>query len=287
MILDEMDMDDSRYSSYSVLISVYNKERPEYLRAALKSIMKQSLPADEVVLVCDGPLGSALEAVIDEFRNIVTLLRLPENAGLGKALAEGMKLCRNEWIARMDSDDIAAAERCRLQMEFLRKHPEVDILSGVAAEFQGDCLTEEDAAARTVSYKTLPLEHKELAVYLKDRNPINHPCVMLRKSKALAAGGYQPCCLFEDYDLWIRMYQNGCIFANLPSVLLYMRVNEMHSRRGGIYYARSIVKFRTKMLKNGLLTPSRYLYTTAARVAVSLMPDGMRRRIYDIKLREH
>lgn len=282
-----MKMKMNKESRYSVLMSVYGRERPEYLRAALKSIMGQTLAADEIVLVCDGPLGAELEGVIAEFKEQLQLLRLSENAGLGSALAQGLKLCRNEWVARMDSDDIAAAGRCGLQMAFLQNHSEVDVLSGTVAEFQGDALTEEDAIKQTTSYKTLPQTHEELSVYLKDRNPVNHPCVMFRKSRALAAGGYQPCSLFEDYDLWIRMYQQGCVFANLSDVLLYMRVNGMHQRRGGLRYAGSIVRFRTKMLRAGLLSPARYVYTTAARVAVSLLPAGVRRRIYDIKLRKH
>ena len=282
-----MKMDKQNNDGYSVLMSVYDKEKPEYLRASLNSIIGQSLPPDEIVLVCDGPLRPQLETVIHEFGDALKLLRLPENAGLGNALSKGMALCRIESIARMASDDIAARHRCRLQMEFLRHHPEVDVLSGCVAEFQGDCVTEKEAAGQVLSYKTLPQTHEELRTYLIDRNPMNHPCVMFRKSKVLAAGGYQPCSLFEDYDLWIRMYQKGSIFANLPEVLLYMRVNDLHRRRGGVRYAGTIIRFRTKMLRKGLISPARYLYTTAARVAVSLMPDGMRKRIYDIKLREH
>lgn len=282
-----MEMDKRKEDGYSVLMSVYDKEKPEYLRASLNSIIGQSLPPDEIILVCDGPLRPQLETVIREFSSSLKLLRLPENAGLGNALSKGMALCKNEWIARMDSDDIAAKDRCLLQLEFLRQHPEVDVLSGCVAEFQGNSVTEQEAVSQIVSYKTLPQTHEELRTYLIDRNPMNHPCVMFRKSKVLAAGGYQPCPLFEDYDLWLRMYQDGSVFANLPEVLLYMRVNDLYMRRGGMRYAGTIIRFRTKMLQAGLISPVRYFYTTAARVAVSLLPGGIRKRIYDIKLREH
>ena len=96
----EVKMKMDKESRYSVLMSVYGRERPEYLRAALKSIMGQTLAADEIVLVCDGPLGAELEGVIAEFKEQLQLLRLSENAGLGSALAQGLSCAEmNGWPA--------------------------------------------------------------------------------------------------------------------------------------------------------------------------------------------
>lgn len=272
---------------YSVLMSVYHKEKPEYLQAALISIWKQTLPPYEIVLVCDGPLTPELEQVIEQLQQQMSLetVRLPQNVGLGKALAEGLKHCSCEWIARMDSDDLAAADRCEQQIRYIREHPQVDILSGTLAEFAGEALSVEDAKQAVLSSKQVPVTNTEIQEYIKYRNPVNHPCVMFRRSKVLEAGNYQPCYLFEDYDLWLRMYLNRCIFANLPDTILYMRVNEMHKRRGGVKYAKAIIRFRTKMLRMGVISCPQYLYTTTARVAVSLLPNGIRKRIYDKRLR--
>ncbi len=275
---------------YSVLMSVYRKEKPEYFRAALLSIRGQSCPADEVVLVCDGPLTKELDQVIQEFQfqesfPRLKVIRLPENLGLGGALSKGLACCKNELVARMDTDDIAEKNRCQRQLSYFKEHPETDVLSGTLAEFEGGALTEKEAAGCVLAKKSLPSSHQELSAYLKYRNPVNHPCVMFRKGKAERAGGYQPCPLFEDYDLWVRMYLQGCRFANLSQTILYMRVNDMHMRRGGISYARVIIAFQVKMHRRGVITLPQCLYSMAVRVAVSLLPNRIRKRLYGRKLR--
>lgn len=275
--------------AYSVLMSVYQKENPEYLRAAVESVLGQTVPPEEVVLVCDGPLTEALDGVIAEYARqeiAFRVVRLPENGGLGKALNEGLKHCSCEWIARMDTDDLSVPDRCEKQLKFLEQHPEVDALSGTIAEFQGDALDGKTAETAVISYKTVPETQKEIAAYIKQRNPINHPCVMFRKSRVESAGGYQPCPYFEDYDLWVRMYKNHAVFANLPDTLLYMRINGMHQRRGGIQYAKCVIDFRVKMYRNRVITFGEFLPMTVVRVLVSLMPNSLRRFLYEKKLRK-
>ena len=272
--------------AYSVLMSVYQRERPEFLRAAITSILNQTLQAKEIILVCDGPLTEELEQVLEEFSSYLTLIRLKENGGLGKALAEGLKHCQCEWVVRMDSDDLAVSDRCEKQMAYVQQHPETDVLSGTVAEFTGDALTPEGAAQQVCSHRRVPETNQEIGKYITYRNPMNHPCVMLRRTKALEAENYQPCSLFEDYDLWVRMFQNQCVFANLGSTLLFMRVNEMHKRRGGMAYARAIRHFWKKMYQRGMISLPQYLIRTTARVAVSLCPNQIRKIIYDRKLRD-
>lgn len=274
---------------YSVLMSVYMKERPEYLYAALNSITRQSRKPSEIVLVCDGPLTKELEAVLEdiEFQGFLKIVRLEKNVGLGAALAKGLPECTFEWVARMDSDDVSASDRCERQLEYLESHQETDVLSGTIEEFQGDAQTENEAKSCVTSKKCVPQTQEEIASYIKMRNPINHPCVMFRKEKALAAGGYQPCPLFEDYDLWVRMFQAGCRFANLSDTLLYMRVNDMHRRRGGISYIKPICHFWTGMYRREMLGFTQYSFVLLSRIAVSLMPNGIRKMIYDKKLRNH
>lgn len=73
---------------FSVLMSLYIKENPLFLAESLKSLMKQSYPADEVVLVLDGPITSELQQVIEEFNIILPLKVIPleKNIGLGKSI---------------------------------------------------------------------------------------------------------------------------------------------------------------------------------------------------------
>ena len=106
---------------YSVLMSVYQKENPVFFRSSIESMMKQRLPFSDFVLVCDGPLGRELEEVIrwaeESLKDRFQCIRLPENKGLGMALAEGITHCKYDIVARMDSDDLSRPERCLLQME--------------------------------------------------------------------------------------------------------------------------------------------------------------------------
>lgn len=273
---------------YSVLMSVYIKERPEYLYAALKSMVEQSWQPLEIVVVCDGPLTKELDAVLEktEFRDILKVLRLKNNVGLGEALSKGLPECTCEWVARMDSDDISAVNRCEMQLSYLASHPEVDVLSGALVEFQGDAETENEVKNCATSIKCVPQTQKEVASYIKMRNPINHPCVMFRKSKVIAAGSYQPCPFFEDYDLWVRMFQAGDQFANLPDTLLYMRVNGMHQRRGGTAYIKPLCHFWTTMYRRGMLTFPQYSFVLLFRIIVGLLPNRVRKMIYDKKLRD-
>src|SRR5580658_8350857 len=97
----------------SVLMSVYAKEYPAFFRVSLESLAAQTLPADEIVIVEDGPLGEELKAVIEVYKSCLPIvsLRLPVNVGLGAALREGLNVCQGEYVARMDSDDICVPER--------------------------------------------------------------------------------------------------------------------------------------------------------------------------------
>lgn len=272
---------------YSVLMSVYQKDCPVYMHAAIESMLNQTEGPDEIVLVCDGPLTDKQNQVIEGYLDNMKVLRLEQNQGLGAALSEGIRLCSNEWIARMDSDDISAANRCSVQLDYLQENPEVGVLSGTLAEFEGSACTEKEALELVTSYKHLPESYDELKKYICSRNPINHPCVMFRKSRVLEAGGYQPCYLFEDYDLWIRMFQRGVVFANVPQVLLYMRINQMYERRGGIAYVKAIIGFCKKMYQSQLITMPQFLVAVGVRVSVSLMPTKVRRYLYEVGLRKH
>ena len=187
-----MKRNDSNYDQYSVLMSVYHKENAEYLRIAMDSIWEQSVSTDDFVLVCDGPLNNSLDAVIAEMEDNhseLTVVRLEKNGGLGNALNEGIKYCKHELVARMDSDDISRPDRCKRQLAVFRKHSDISICSGVVEEFT---VSTNEIEAR----RELPEKQKEIVAFAKKRNPFNHPCVMYKKSAVEAAGGYQ------DFFYW-------------------------------------------------------------------------------------
>lgn len=105
--------------NYSVLISVYYKERPIYLKSALDSVLNQTLPPSEIILVKDGPLTAELENVLSSYdTNLLKVIPLPDNLGLSKALNIGLKHCSYEFVARMDTDDICYPYRLKNKFFF-------------------------------------------------------------------------------------------------------------------------------------------------------------------------
>jgi len=280
---------DQNGKAYSVLMSVYGKENSVWFKKAAESMLNQTAPPDEFVLICDGPLTEELETAVEEldrsYPGMFQILRLKENVGLGEALRQGILLCRNELVARMDSDDIACPDRCRQQLELFQKIPELAFSSGTIAEFfdERELESSETAALRL---RTLPQSHEEIVSYAKKRNPMNHMAVMLKKSAVLQAGNYQSAEGLEDYDLWSRMLQLGFRAGNLKETLVWARIgNGMEQRRGGVKYAGRMARFQTLLLKRGFLSLPQYIINCCIRIPVSLLPGRIRAAVYGVCLR--
>lgn len=269
---------------YSVLMSVYIKEHPEYFKLAIQSMIHQTVQPKDFVIVCDGPLTVELNGVISEFVSIYPemfqILRLEQNQGLGNALNEGLKLCRYDLVARMDSDDISLPNRCEYQIEMFQQTPNLALCSGDIAEF--DSNPEEIKGIRQV-----PKTHEEILKYAKKRNPMNHVAVMYRKAAVMDAGGYIEINLAEDYYLWIRMLKKGYIAANVSRILVKVRVgNGMYVRRGGLDYVKSIYSLQKMFLALHFITYPEFIRNCTERILCGLMPSGIRQWIYQKCLRK-
>lgn len=272
------------YKEYSVLMSVYHKERPEYLKQAIESIQVQSLSTNDFVLVCDGPLNDELDAVIQtkqlEMGENLNVVRLAKNGGLGNALNEGIKHCKNELVARMDSDDIAYPDRCEKQIAVFNTHSEVSICSGIVEEFTTD--------PNTVDTKRVPPEtNAEIVEFAKKRSPFNHPCVMYKKSAVEAVGSYQDFYLLEDYYLWLRMLLAGYQGYNIQEPLLHMRAgSDMYLRRAGWKYAKTLARLFKFMKQQGFIGEGQYIKSCVIRSGSSLAPNWLRKFMFEKVLRD-
>lgn len=270
--------------SYSVLMSVYRKENPTFFRASLDSIFSQTIATNDFVLVCDGPLTEDLDSVVQEYvlkyPSVFHVIRLKENVGLAEALNEGLPCCKNELIARMDSDDVAAPNRCELQLQTFDQYSDVSIVGGFISEFERD-------PSNVISVKTMPCEFAELLRYAKKRSPFNHPTVMYRKSAVLSVGGYPNLPLHEDYALWVNLLMAEFKGRNISEILCYMRVDGgLYSRRGGLRYCKTAVSFRLYMLKSGFCNFWEFLISAGAVSVMCLVPTGLRRKFYGTVLRK-
>ena len=274
----------SKYENYSVLMSVYYKENSEYLKQAIESIQAQTFPTDDFVLVCDGPLNQELDSVIkkkqQEMKNILNVVRLKKNAGLGNALNKGIQQCKNELVARMDSDDISYPDRCEKQLMVFNTYPEISVCSGIVEEFATN--------PKVVESRRVPPEtQEEIREFAKVRNPFNHPCVMYKKPDVEAVGSYKDFYLLEDYYLWVRMIMAGYQGYNLQEPLLHMRAaTDMYMRRGGLKYAKTQEKLFRFMKNNGFISKGQYIKNCVIRGESSLAPNWLRKFVFEKVLRK-
>ncbi|HXH99791.1 MAG TPA: glycosyltransferase [Sphingobacteriaceae bacterium] len=270
--------------SYSVLITTYRRDNTDHLKQALQSVLNQTAPPDEIILVKDGPLNPELEAVIADISLIagdtMKVLALPENLGHSPALNKGLLQAKYELVARMDADDICKPDRFSKQVAFFEDNPEYAMVGGQVEEFitvPGD----------TGLFRYLPLTHDELVEYAKKRCPFNHPSVMYKKSVIQSVGLYEDFkSTTEDYFLWAKVIHAGYKVANLPDVLLNYRMGEgFMERRTGFAYATGEFRLLTKMKNIGFISSWRYVKSLANRMPLRLMPSFVSRFVYKYFLR--
>ena len=266
---------------FSVLMSVYIKEKPEFLERALESIYNQTLKPKEVILVKDGLLTEELDTIISkEIRKFnksnidFTCIQLEKNMGLGTALQTGLEKCYCDYIARMDSDDIAVSDRFEKQVNYIKKNPQISVVGGYINEF-----IEEGKIIRT---KTMPLKYKELYKYGKYRNPLNHMTVLFRKKDIIDSGGYQPMPGLEDYYLWSRMLAQKYRIANIDKVLVNARLGNFSNRRGGLGYF--LTYFRLRKIQNKLHYTNipEFIIGIMFTALITLVPNNIRNGLYRV-----
>lgn len=264
-------------------MSIYKNEKPEYLRLALDSILQQTVKPNEIVIVKDGVLTAQLDAVLDEYKAkypIIRLLAFNQNRGLGLALRDGVKACKYEWIARMDTDDVSKPDRFEKQIEYLSNHQDIALLGTAIEEFNSN-INKPDT--KTI----LPLTHSEIVSFAKMRNPFRHVTVFFRKSAAVDSGNYGDFLWLEDYDLFIRMINKGYKTANLPDILVSVRADEeMFARRGGWKYLKQDVKFQKFLLKINYINLVQFGINVTIRSIVRIIPNKLRKLFYEKLLRK-
>lgn len=267
-------------SDYSVLISVYYKEKSSNFAFCLDSIINQTVLPKEIIIVCDGKLTKELDDILDEYMkkyNFIKKIQLSENVGLGKALNVGLKECSYDIIMRMDSDDYSIPTRAEKELSLIKDY---DIVGSSILEFENDI-------NNIIGKRIVPETQEKIRKFAKKRSPFNHPSVMFRKETVEKAGGYQHMLYAEDYYLWVRLLLNNAKCANISEPLVYMRSGiEMRSRRAGRKYNKSMRLLRKYMLKNKFINVFQYLYCLIGVTFISILPIKIREWIYRKFLRK-
>lgn len=268
-------------SPYSVLISVYDQELPENLNDSLDSMLMQTYPPKEVILVCDGDLTNELNIIAksfqSEYRRLFRIVRTDGHVGAGEALNRGIDACRCEYIVKMDSDDISYPDRCYRQMKLFADDPELDMIGTFAEVYD---ITKQ----QTVGIKQMPTKHEKIMKYARRRNPFCRQSLAFRRSKALEVGGYkgmnelEEC---EDYEFAVRMLQGGAKARNIPDPLVRYRVSEAdYAKRKSYRSTANFIRVRKMIRKSGFCSLWDVIVPSTVQIGLFLLPLSFTKRFY-------
>ncbi len=279
---NDADLVKNEYPPFSVAMSVYKNDNPEWFDVALKSVIEQTVKPNEIVLVVDGPISDELRNIINKYENICknsniyfNVIYLEQNQGHGIARKTGLDNCSNKLVAIMDADDICVLNRFETQLNVFNENPKVDVVGGIITEFI-------DSPDNIVGKRNVPLVDSEIKKYMKCRCPMNFVTVMFKKSSIEKVGGFIDWFCEEDYYLWIRMALAEMKFSNVDSTLVNVRVGkDMYKRRGGLRYFISEARLQKYMRKKKVIGFSRYIINIAERFVVQvLMHNAIREWVF-------
>lgn len=266
-------------SDYSVTMSVYDKEDPQFLRESIESIFSQTHKTNDFIIICDGELTDELYEVLSEAKNahgdVLSIVKLKEHVGTAQAANLAIKLCKNELIGKMDSDDIAMPERFEIQVRRMMLHPELDIIGSYIEEFDSD-------TGEAIAVRKTPLSSKAVMQFARQRSPFNNQTMLFKRSVALSCGGYDPTLQrCEDYDFMVRMLASGAVGGNIPRVLVKYRVTKDNlQRRRNFRNTKAFFAVRWKIHKSGFSSFTDFLVPCAMQLALFALPSQITGLIY-------
>lgn len=204
---------------FSVLMSLYNKENPDYLDISLNSVFSQTIIPDQVVLVLDGSINDGLMAIVKKYQSRFPSLEVyPQevNRGLSTALNIGLEKCRNDIVFRMDTDDVCYPHRFERTLEEYEKQPGLEIIGSFATMI--------DEEGNEIKGMTAPITQEEIYKNVWTC-PFIHPTVSFKKTALLRVGSYNPNSgpRQDDYELWFRCVEHSLKCKNIDEPLLYYR----------------------------------------------------------------
>ena len=267
---------------FSVLMTVYEKEKHYNLRQSLLTSYQQTIKPTEIILVCDGELTPGLYEEIERLKSEIPILKvyqLDTNVGSGPASRFGVGKCNTELIARMDSDDYCVETRFEKQIKAFERNPTF-IMVGTNIF---------DKNTEYTALKIVPEMTAEIREYSKFRNPFNNPSSMMRKDYILKVGNYREFRYLEDYDLTMRLIHDNPTkeFLNIQEPLVVMQTDDSsYLRRGGLLYIKTEFFLQVDFFRRGYLTKYELCRNIYIRNIVRLFPNSIRKLIYKKKMRE-
>ena len=217
----------------SVIMPVSHTE--EFLAEAVGSILTQTYRYLELLVICD-PLQAEVAQILAGFDDLRMHIIVPKAIlSVPVAMNYAKEYIRGEFVARMDSDDVALPDKFEKQVQFLRDHPNVGIVGG-----QIEYINEDGSHQQ---YLKLPRSYPAILYALPRYNPIANSTFLMRRKDYMALH-YDPIiiCGNEDYDYWVRAARQGIIIRNLPDVVLKYRMKD-RTKLGGMFYTRNAQRY--------------------------------------------
>jgi glycosyltransferase involved in cell wall biosynthesis len=263
---------------YSVLLPVYYKDVPEFLKISINSMLSQTLPPDEIVIAIDGTINNDLSEIImkykEQYPSLFSIYSYEVSEGLGSLLMRTLPLCRNEYVVRMDADDYSFPNRIEKQFAILKEHPDIDIVGSNVDEFEVDF-------HKPIAHVILPEMPDANNEFAKKRCPMRHPTLLYKKQDVINTGNYKTMFSLEDYDLIVRMQIAGLKLYNIQEPLVLMRVsNDFYKRRGGINYLKCVINLKTRFFKMGFMSLTDYIISCFGQAIIVLLPTWFRKQFY-------
>ena len=203
----------------SVLMAAYNAEA--FIVDAISSLQRQTISQIEIIVVNDGSTDGTLRLAnaMSDADCRIHVIDLQPNRGCVEAWNAGLEHCRAPFIARMDADDISIEDRLEKQVTYLEAHPDVALVGGAATSIDrgGHRIT-------LIGVSPIPLDSDEIRRSLLLGPPCYHDCWLARREVYLALGGYRNLFPAEDYDFLLRAVTCGYKLANIPDVILTIRL---------------------------------------------------------------
>ena len=220
-------------SLLSILLPFRNAQST--IQEALESIESQSVGDYELIAVNDHSHDNSCSIVASRNDPRCCIIDNP-GKGLVDALNHGMDACTNEWIVRMDADDVMHPDRLLRLWETAIAKPELDLIASRIEMF-----SEESVMAGYREYlnwqnRVLSAEQISNEIYVE--SPFAHPGVMFKKETVQQLGGYKKGDFPEDYELWLRMHASGAKLLKIPDVLLRWRDSPTRLSRTDAIYRR-------------------------------------------------
>ena len=251
---------------FSCIFPIYFKSTVSDVKVSFMSILNQSLKANEIIVIYDGPVNNEIIFFFESLRKRqqIKIIKFKKNLGLGAVLKKIIKQTKYNIIIRADSDDVNKKHRFKTLINFFKKNPKVDIVGSYVHE----------RYKKNLYIKRLPLNNDDIVNMITYKNPINHPSVAFKKKKILECGGYEKVPFFEDYYLWFKLVHSCAKFQNINKVLVTSNINnQFYLRRSGFKYFMSYFFFLKKIYSKKYINTNQFLINFLIRFFLYNMPS--------------